>query len=503
MTGFRRTLLAVSPPIPAEDLTVDEIAGTYLAADIEKRCLAQSGTRAYYALCTDDHHSQVDLSARALHTEPEALAAPARAAIQASLEAYSIDFDRFGQRDAGYANFVREFFAKLLAAGWLELRTVDVLYEFKTGLYPVDAGVRGSCPVCLDATRGGTCDSCGSPNSGVDLLGLDPGRYALRREPRLILDLERFRPELEHTATESALRAPAVARLTRELLERPVAPFVLSVVGARGLSLDFAGLGEQRLHPTGEMFAAQMYMFEQLTGGLRASDTLVQFAPLGRVYVHAFVYPALAAAAGHCGLDWPLPAALITTQVQQVRPSGGARSLVWARELTDVFSADAVRAYLALIGPEYTEAHFVRSVVDSSIADIAASIDRLVQLWNDERKHSGARPATPVPGDLVQCMQRTGPLGNYANARRTFNCLDHFARKLSRGDRGATAYIPSVLALALEPLCPQYVAALRLRFPAAARTWTELTRCAPDCDLPQFASRCDRMSALEPLTIAS
>ena len=485
-----RTLIAACPPISADDLTVDQIAAPYLAADIYKRCLAQAGTRAYYVVCTDDHHNQVEATARELRAEPDEVAAQAREAIGASLHAYAIDVDRFGQHDSGYEPFVREFFRRLFRAGFSEVRQVDVLYESKTGLYPIDAWVRGSCPTCLDATCGGACESCGAPNGNVDLLGLDPQRYALRREPRLVLDLERFRPELERSAARQT--HPSLARLLREQLDAPLAPFVLSTRGRRGVLLDLPELPDQRLHPAGEMYAAQMYLFDQAEGGLSVSDELVQFAGFGRAHRCAFVHAALAAAAVCCELDWPEPAALVTSQLQLVRPNGGARSVIWARELTDVYSPDVVRAYLALIGPEYTEAHFVRSVVESSIAHIAASVERLVRLWNDERRKPAALRAQPAPRDIVQCMQRVAALDGSTwaeRARRSFNCIDHFARKAGSPRAGLAAYVPSMLALCLEPLCPTYAGLVRVRFPDASRQWSELGACSREHDLPSFESR--------------
>ena len=360
----------------------------------------------------------------------------------------------------------------------------------------------------IDLTAGGGCESCGAPNASVDLLALDPERYALRRRRRLVLDLERMRDELELNLQTLWTRAP-LAQVIRERLGRSLGSVVLSVEGGRGVPLDFLGLPEQRLHASAEMFAAQRYGLESVAGPFRESDALVRFAGFGQGYLHAFVHGALGLAAVRCGLPCPESVALLTSQL---RPSRGVRSVIWARELTDVFSSDAVRAYLALIGSDYAEAHFVRSVMDNAIGQIAASIEQLVQLWNDQRHLPEAGRAQYEPRDIAECMRRRLSLADFSGAelaRRSLNCIDHLAQKCSRPRSGHIRYIPSVLALALEPLCPDYVGRLRDRFPEAARDWDVLTMCALDRDLPCFgatplAAPLDRTTlARTPLTAAS
>ena len=488
----RPTLIAACAPIPTDDLTADQIAGPYLEADVYARLLSQAGIRAHYALGTDDYHSQVDVRAHQLRCAADGVIDPARGSIRRSLQAYSIEPDHFGWRDADCQAFVRSFFAGLCAAGMLEVRAVDVLRDIKSGAYPTDAWVRGSCPSCLDATAGGSCESCGTPNTSLDLLGLDPQRYSVRARPRLILDLERFRPELERNLSRLRFQRPGLARLIRSQLEKPLTPFVLSTEGGRGPALDFAGLPDQRLHASAEVYAAQLYFLQRAAGELSASDEYFQFAPLGCAYTHAFVHGALACAAASCGNEQPTLGALLTSRLQPVRPNRGARNLIWARELSDVYSADALRLYLALSGPEHSESQFVRRVMDSSIEHLSGSIERLVQIWNQQRHQPDANRAPQPPRDVIECMQRSTPLADYSTAelaQRALNCIDHFAHKAGRPRAGLARFIPSLLVLSLEPFCPDYARAVRERFPEAATRWASLTTSPVAYDLPHWQSR--------------
>jgi hypothetical protein len=74
-------------------------------------------------------------------------------------------------------------------------------------------------------------------------------------------------------------------------------------------------------------------------------------------------------------------------------------------------------------------------------------------------------------------------------AHRALNCIDHFAHKASRPRAGLTRYIPSLLALSLEPFCPQYARAVRERFPEAATSWMALTPSPVAYDLPHFEAK--------------
>lgn len=488
----RRTLIAVEPAIPSADLAIDRLAATYLGADIYKRYLAQSGARGHCVLITEDHSGHVDLAARRLQMDPERLVSEARDAIGASLRAYSIDIDRIGARGATYATFVRTFFSNLVTAGLLDVRNVSVLYDIELGSYPSDASLRGGCPTCLELTCGGVCETCGHPNAGIDLLGLDPHRYALRHEARLVLDLERFRHELEAKLGSLAPEQPALARLFQSVLARPLPPVVLSTRADRGISAGFTGLSDQRLHSAAESYVSQLHVLERTVGALSCEDETVQFVSFGTAFRVAFVHVALAAAAARCDGSAPGLRALLTSRAALMGTRASSRTPIWARDLTDVFESDPVRLYLASAGPELHETCFGRSALEGGIARVATSIERLVEHWNAQRALEELTPPCAPPRDLVSVMQTPLTLEDFTTAepaQRALRALEYFWHKLNRPRSGLTRYIPSLLALALEPLCPRYVAALRLRFPEAATRWNDFATCARAHDLPRFELR--------------
>jgi methionyl-tRNA synthetase len=476
----RRNLILAVVPAPHGDLHVGHMAGPCLAADIYKRYSSQAGLRAHYVL------------------EPaHRLGDEARIALASNLQAYSVGVDRVGERGPGYPAHIREFFQRLSEAQLLDVRPTRVLFEIKTGTYPVDTSVSGVCPACLDETSGGPCRSCGQFNAAIELFGLDPRRFALRTEPRLVLDLQRFRSVLESKLTRMGPHRPALASLMRRVLERPLSPFVLSHRGPRGLSLEAAELTGQRLCHWGEMYPAQMRYFEDAAGHVSSADAYTQFIGFEVAYVFTFVHVALAFAANRCGFDWPSPEAVFTSQRYRIGADlieAGSQHSIWAQELTDEYNSDLVRLFLASAGPDYQDASFVYSVFERSASRIAQPIQRLIQQFNAQRTQASARFAAAGLGDSIRCMRERLPLADYASttlAQRSLNCVSYFARRAENPASGFTAYIPSVIALCLEPFCPRYTDAIRARFPDAAQTWDAIAPCALDRDLPAFEVKAD------------
>src|SRR4029077_12766504 len=56
--------------------------------------------------------------------------------------------------------------------------------------------------------------------------------------------------------------------------------------------------------------------------------------------------------------------------------------LVWARDLAGEFNPDLIRLYLALHGPEYQEASFVRGVFEKSAHELAEKVNRTIRAFN-------------------------------------------------------------------------------------------------------------------------
>lgn len=492
------THIIAPPPTPNGDLHLGHLSGPYLGADIYSRCLRQAGGRTSYVTSTDDHQTYVDTTAQRLGTTPEQLIQTSREEIGASLRAYSIVLAHFGQIDAEYTSFVEGFFRTLFEQGMIEVRTMPVLYDPAQQRYAVEAFISGICSRCLAPSAGGICEACGHPNGCLDLLGVATAGLDVRYEPRLVLDLARYQTTIAARLRAMSPHRPWLARLSATLLERELQPFVLSYKTKRGIDVSFAGLEEQKLNVWGEMFPGHMYHLSVAAGGLSADDRYVQFFGFDNSYFYAFVHVALSIAAHEAGYAWPQPSAFITNQffnLDNAKFSTSKGHLVWARELAAEFNSDLIRFFLALHGPEYQETNFSREAFETEVQQLATEINRAVWRYNaavTTPRDTGVDDSSQAAfaASLAFSARPQLDLALYSSsdaARRARNCIRVMGNPAIVNHAGFTPYIPSLLALCLEPFCPRYAAALRATAGVDRVTWDELAK----------ASRITRLAPIE------
>ena len=386
-----------------------------------------------------------------------------------------------------------QFFTALCRAGYVSARVAPVLFDRRDGVYPVEAFVSGCCPQCLEPTCGGICEACGHPNDCVNLLGLDRGRYEVRHQHRLFLDLERFRPELDERIEGLACRRPAFRRLTASLLARKLEPFCLSYVTRRGIDATPFGAAGQRLNVWAEMFPGHMFWLTELAGPSLADARYVQFLGFDNSYFYVVVHMALALAARRCGLEWPIPSALVTNQFYYLdagKFSTSKRHAVWARDLAAECNPDLTRLFLALHGPEYQEAAFTRGLFDLIVADLAGTINGLAAAYNDARHRSPVATA-PVP-EVAGTMCRALPLDEHSSAtlaRRAVDAIGYLNHLTRNGGGVDVATVPAAMTLSLEPFCPTYAMELRCQFGFGSLAWGSLPRCDVDRAMPAIRVR--------------
>jgi methionyl-tRNA synthetase len=478
------------PPTPNGDLHVGHLSGPYLGADLYARHLAQHGVPSDVVISADDHQSYVDTTATRLGLDRDELVKRSREEITETLAMYAIGVDELGAIDDRYCRFVRGFFERLCAQGLIEVRPTEVLFDRSTGTHPVEGFVSGTCPTCFAPCAGGICEACGHPNSCVDLLDLDE-RYEVRVEPRLVLDLEDFRSQIEDTLSRAPVR-PNLARLVGDLLSAPLAPFVLSYRSTCGIDTAFAGLPDQQLNVWGEMYPGHIHFLEEAGGPLGADDPYVQFLGYDNSYFYAFVHVALHAAARCAGEAWPAPSALVTNQFYNLdlaKFSTSKGHVVWARDLAQRCNTDLIRLYLALHGPEYQEASFVPASFDVAVEDLARRVNRTVAACNATVDGALTEPS-PFPDRLREALATPTRLSTFsatALARTAVNAVDWLGSRVEAGDRGLRAHVPATLALALDVFCPAYAEAVRDASGVVARRWDELAPVARLRPLPEIS----------------
>jgi methionyl-tRNA synthetase len=391
----RRLVIIAPTPTPNGDLHVGHLSGPYLSADVFARYARATGRSVVFTTTTDDAQSYVLTTATKLGLTPQELADRSHAEIQRTLRAAGVAMDGFAPIDDGYRETVLDFVTALHRAGKFRTKTVRLPYSEKTGEFLVEGMVGGFCPVCLLASRGGLCETCGHPNNCDELLEphsvFDPDDVVTHREVDiLVLPLEEYREQLtaHYRAREDRWR-PHLVQVFRELLAKPLPDYPVTYPIGWGTPAPFPETPGQVLNPWVEAMPASMYTTAHSQRQLGEEPSSVDELWLAErnsevVYFHGFdnAYfwglTDFALLLAHDG-RYVGPDTLVCNEFYELEHEKFSTSkghLIWARDLVAEVPRDLVRFYLTLTGPENSRTNFTRADLDRITAD------RLVGPWN-------------------------------------------------------------------------------------------------------------------------
>lgn len=380
----KRTMVTAAPPTPNGDLHLGHVAGPYLSADVHARFLRLRGLDAPFACGSDDNSRWVVGKAAERGETPEETAAALTGAIEDSLELAGIEIRFFRpNRSPHHPRLVREIFGRLHEAGHLVEKEVPSAWCPACDVLLFEYRVRGGCGHCGENVTGHTCEVCGWPNTGGDLV--EPacttcGTPAeVRAVRRLVFPVSRFADRLR----EAWRRIEMPARLRafcEEVIEEGAPDFPVTQPGEWGIEVPVPGYDDQRINVWFEIGPRYFAYAEHLSGERRAGDDggdvgegaaagwerwwkapearVAQFFGYDNSFYYGVLVPALFLAFDP---DVRLPAALVTNEFyrldgQKFSTSRDHRILV--RDLVEEVPREAVRWYLAHTCPEREETSF-------------------------------------------------------------------------------------------------------------------------------------------------
>lgn len=401
MTGSARypdVVVVAPPPTPNGDLHVGHLAGPYLGADVFTRFERIRGRDVVTALSTDEHQSYVVTTAARLGRAPKDLAAASHADVQRTLTRAGITFDIVGRPDDAYADDVTQWLQRLLEVGVFVERETDSLFDPATGRQLVESYVGGRCPVCLQATRGNICESCGHPNDPVRLVrpsGDCTEHQPERRSTRaLVLPLERYRARLAEHYRGRRTR-PELAALLDRLLSEPLPPFPVAYESSWGLPVPGASTV---FNVWAEMYPGHLHWIERARAHTStqspapalwetgSAPEYVQFIGFDNSFFYAVVHVALGMAARDAGLPAAPPPTIITNQfylLDGAKFSTSQGHVIWGSALLEEWEPDPVRLFLCLSSPETQESNFTVEAMDRELESVLiAPFARVSDSWN-------------------------------------------------------------------------------------------------------------------------
>ena len=371
---MKKVLVSAPPPTANGDLHVGHLSGPFLRADILTRYLKMRGVEAYCLCGTDEHQSYVAFRAEQLGLTPTETVDRFGDAILRTLKAACIDVDVYlrPSQSTGHIRLTQGIFASLYANGKFITKEAPALYCQNCDRYLFEVYVCGECPHCGKGTCGNACEGCGKPNDCIDLRNPICNRCratpVTRLARRLYFPLRAYEQQLR-AYYESVEMNCHLRTLCEEMLEQGLPDIPMSYPSDWGIPVPIYGFDNQRINCWFEVGACLLSATQALTQklGLNASwrhlwhsddVQVVKFCGFDNGFYYSMLIPAIFLA-----YDPKIRLAqtfLINEfyRLDGLKFSTSRDHAIWGRELLSQASADTVRFYLALTGPETEQTNF-------------------------------------------------------------------------------------------------------------------------------------------------
>jgi methionyl-tRNA synthetase len=403
-------LVCVAWPYANAALHLGHLAGCYLPADIFARFQRLRGRDVLMVSGSDEHGTPITVSAEKEGVSPAEVAERYHRINTQALLDFDIQFDLFTRTTTdNHRHVVHDVFRRLNEKGYIEPRTMQVLYCPTCKRFLPDRFVEGTCPHCgYTKARGDQCENCGRTLDPQDLI--DPrcrisGDTPIARESEhQFFRLSAFEQPLTAWLEDKDYWRPTVLAFTKSWIQGGLQDRSITRDLTWGVPVPVPGYEQKRIY----------VWFEAVIGYLSAS---IEWAarrgepqawerfwknPAARHYYflgkdnvpfHTIIWPSMLLGVGGLNLAYDVPANEFL-QIDGAKFSKSAGLGVWVNDVVGRFEVDAIRYYLSVNMPE--------------TRDSAWSWEELVQRVNDElvgtfgnfchrtltftRKHFGAIP---------------------------------------------------------------------------------------------------------------
>jgi len=426
-TTPRPILVCVAWPYANAELHLGHLAGCYLPADIFARFQRLRGNEVLMVSGSDEHGTPITVSAEKEGVSPAEIAERYHKINAQALLDFEIEFDLFTRTSTeNHRIVVQGLFRNLYERGYIEPRTMDVLYCPKCQRFLPDRFVEGTCPHCAyERARGDQCENCGKTLDPQDLVNPRCRVSGDTPEPRqsehLFFRLSAFEKPLLAWLADKDYWRPNVLTFTRNWIQGGLKDRAITRDLAWGIPVPVPGFEDKRIY----------VWFEAVIGYLSAAVEWAEtkgprpgawrhwwvnaearhyyFLGKDNIPFHTIIWPSMLMGVGDMNLAYDVPANEFL-QIDGAKFSKSAGLGVWVREVVGRFEVDALRYYLSVNMPE--------------TRDSSWSWEELVQRVNDE---------------LV------GAFGNFCHrtltfTRRTFGTIPPLG-PLDAADRAALARI--------------------------------------------------------------
>lgn len=338
----------------------------YIQTDIWKRFQKLQGHQCLYFCADDTHGTPVMLRAEQEGVSPEELIERVHLEHLADFKDFLIDFDHYhSTNSAENYQLSRGMYQKLHAAGLIEARTIEQLYDPVKNMFLPDRYIKGECPKChAQEQYGDACESCGTTYSPTELINpvsaVSGSKPEVRQTEHFFFKLsscEKFLQEWFKTGGKSPAHSPLQPQAQNKMQEwldaglrdwditRDAPYFGFEIPDAPGKYL-YVWLDA----PIGYM-ASSLHYFNQHNldfehyWGKDSEVALYHFIGKDILQFHALFWPATLQFAGYRTPNEIFVHGFLTVNGQKMSKSRG--TFITARTYLKHLNAEALRYYFA------------------------------------------------------------------------------------------------------------------------------------------------------------
>ena len=411
-----RILSAVAWPYANGPRHIGHVAGFGVPSDVFSRYMRMAGNDVLMVSGTDEHGTPILVQAEQEGVTPQELADRYNRVIVEDLTALGLSYDLFTRTTTGnHFAVAQAMFRAVHANGYMVAQTTRGAISPSTGRTLPDRYIEGTCPLCgYDGARGDQCDSCGNQLDAIDLK--NPVSRINGEKPEFV--------ETEHYF----LDLPALSRELATWLEsrkgwRPnVLNFSLNLLGdvrPRAMTRDIDWGIPVPLPGWQENPSKRLYVwFDAVIGYLSSSiewarrsgnpdawrawwndPAALSYYFMGKdnITFHSQIWPGELLAANGRGSrggtvsefgELQLPTEVVSSEfltMESTKFSSSRGHVIYVRDFLARYQPDALRYFIAVAGPEssdadFTWAEFKRRTNDELVATWGNLVNRTATL---------------------------------------------------------------------------------------------------------------------------
>jgi methionyl-tRNA synthetase len=372
-----RFFVGVAWPYANAPVTIGQVAGAFLPADIFARFHRLKGDEVLMVSGSDVHGTPILLAAEKEGSTPREISLRYGEGNRRALERLGISYDRFTDTHTlVHERTVQEIFLGLLENGYIGRRTEENPYCPKHQRFLPDRYVEGECPHCHSPTaRGDECDNCGRVLEAKELIGpkcrLCGTPAEFRPSEHFYLLLDKLEPRLRSYLADKSHWRPSVSGTTRNFLDGGLHATPITRDLDWGVPIPLEGYATKRFYVWFE--AVIGYLSASREWAIRAGrpdawrrfwaqDEQVRayyFLGKDNIFFHTVVWPSILLGVGGLQLPYDVPAN------EWLRIGGGKISksrpldpTMYLPSMVEEYPADVIRLYAAALAPQNHDTDF-------------------------------------------------------------------------------------------------------------------------------------------------